>query len=83
MQWWLGERFRSGWLLKWVRWLASQRYVKSYCRETDFGISSGIAMSTPQTFPMASRAGQGTLPGSSRRTTIRRDAPRPAHIHQI
>ena len=43
----------------------------------------GLATGTPQTFPVASRACSGTLPGSSRRNGKRRDAPRPAQIRQI
>ena len=46
-------------------------------------IPGGLATGTPQIFPVASRACSSTLPGSSRRNGKRRDAPRPAHIHQV
>jgi len=41
------------------------------------------ATGTPQTFPVASRACSNTLPGSSRRNSTQRDAPRPARIRQV
>jgi hypothetical protein len=37
----------------------------------------------PQTFPVASRTCSNILPGSSRRNSPRRDAPRPARIRQV
>jgi hypothetical protein len=43
----------------------------------------GLATGTPQSLPVASRACSSTLPGSSRRNSTRRDAPRLAPICQV